>query len=535
MSDTPQGSDWERAADGKWYAPGVLASNGWWLAADGVWYPAVSAPGDTPPPPPLPARGAKSPLLLIVAGVVAVVVLLGAALVVLAATSGDSDEAASTSSGDLSQEDEEAVTEPVEELSEDLNVEDTILASIKSVDAFWTAEFAAIAGQEWPGLDPEQVNFYDRTIDPPPCAGEVFNAPNAFWCLPDNFLAFDVGEFMPAVHDQLGPFATSLVVAHEIGHAVGDFAGLTNASSIVFETMADCFAGAWTGAVAESSGGPVELEAADLDVALAGLIAIGDEPGTSAGNDQAHGLAFDRVNAFQEGFEDGAARCAEYPDNPPVFVEFEFSAEELASNDPGDLSPDDALALFPADLNSYWTAVYPDFTGIGEAIPFVAGSADLPVCNGQQVTPEVSETLRAQVCFEEGTVIFDAEVFAGLIQEFGDVAGATLLADQWALAAQVVELGLTEDTLESELQRDCYTGAWLGNLYNFTIGGAELAGRESELSLSPGDLDEAITTMLAIPSASAEQLGIEVTPFQRTDALRDGFFEGPAACEEFTS
>lgn len=51
MSDTPQGPDWEKGSDGKWYAPGVLSAAGWWRAPDGVWYPGSAAPGSAAPTP----------------------------------------------------------------------------------------------------------------------------------------------------------------------------------------------------------------------------------------------------------------------------------------------------------------------------------------------------------------------------------------------------------------------------------------------------------------------------------------------------
>lgn len=56
MSDIPQGPDWEKGSDGKWYAPGVLSGAGWWVAADGVWYP-----GPAPAAQPLPATPAQPP------------------------------------------------------------------------------------------------------------------------------------------------------------------------------------------------------------------------------------------------------------------------------------------------------------------------------------------------------------------------------------------------------------------------------------------------------------------------------------------
>lgn len=70
MSDSPTGPDWERAQDGKWYAPGTLSAAGWWLASDGVWYPPAPV---APPPQPQPQankqRLSAGAIIAVVAGV----------------------------------------------------------------------------------------------------------------------------------------------------------------------------------------------------------------------------------------------------------------------------------------------------------------------------------------------------------------------------------------------------------------------------------------------------------------------------------
>src|SRR5947209_19273941 len=82
----------------------------------------------------------------------------------------------------------------------------------------------------------------------------------------------------------------------------------------MLEQQADCFAGAWTADVAKGNDAHFKVNLNDLDTSIAGYIALADAPGTSARDPQAHGSGFDRVNAFQDGIDNGAAKCKTYPD-----------------------------------------------------------------------------------------------------------------------------------------------------------------------------------------------------------------------------
>ena len=42
------------------------------------------------------------------------------------------------------------------------------------------------------------------------------------------------------------------------------------------------------------------------------MLLLRDAPGQSAADPSAHGSAFDRIGAFQDGFESGAEQCATY-------------------------------------------------------------------------------------------------------------------------------------------------------------------------------------------------------------------------------
>ena len=97
--------------------------------------------------------------------------------------------------------------------------------------------------------------------------------------------------------------------------------GYNPSPTVYFEQQADCFAGAWAQHVADSDDANVHLSSSGLDTALAGLLTLSDPSGIDGGQDGAHGNGFDRVGAFQDGFEGGAQACADYQNNPPAVTE----------------------------------------------------------------------------------------------------------------------------------------------------------------------------------------------------------------------
>jgi hypothetical protein len=100
---------------------------------------------------------------------------------------------------------------------------------------------------------------------------------------------------------------------------------------------------------------------AQLDSAIAGLLPR-DQPGTSATAASAHGNAFDRIRALQDGMQEGAAKCAGYrADSLPV-TEVPFTQDQDAANG-GDLPYADAVDTLSQDAAAYWARTYPRLTG----------------------------------------------------------------------------------------------------------------------------------------------------------------------------
>ncbi len=128
---------------------------------------------------------------------------------------------------------------------------------------------------------------------------------------------------------------------------------------MVLEQQADCFAGAWVAdALAGRSTAFREVTPTQLDDTVGGLLQLRDQPGVSP---QAHGNAFDRVRAFQEGVEQGANRCAAYrAGNLPV-TEVPFTSRADAESG-GNLPYATAITSLSQDAQEYWTRTYPATT-----------------------------------------------------------------------------------------------------------------------------------------------------------------------------
>ena len=185
---------------------------------------------------------------------------------------------------------------------------------------------------------------------------------NAFYCFEGDFIAYDDADLLPQLYEQLGPAVIGVVLAHEWGHAIQRRIGYQDAT-IYMEQQADCFAGAWIAHLARGENPALPFADADLKNAINGMIQVRDQPGTGATGEAAHGTAFDRVGAFQDGFINGASQCATYPENKPTVLSFGYDLDvpidqqenapfESTSADPS--QPNDILSLVVAELNVFW-------------------------------------------------------------------------------------------------------------------------------------------------------------------------------------
>jgi len=198
---------------------------------------------------------------------------------------------------------------------------DVVTRSLQDIERYWTATFPTISNGE--PFKPVQGGYhpYTQTDPPPSCGGEpgVYQ-PNAFYCPTGDYIAWDSETLIPQLRTDFGELLVGVVMAHEYGHAIQARLGVTDQPTVVLEQQADCFAGAWLAdALADRSTAFKDIAPAQLDRTIAGVLLLRDRPGTSATAPEAHGNAFDRIRALQDGVQNGATKCTGYrADNLPV-------------------------------------------------------------------------------------------------------------------------------------------------------------------------------------------------------------------------
>lgn len=194
---------------------------------------------------------------------------------------------------------------------------------------------------------------------------------------------------------------------------------------------------------------------------------------------------------------------------------------------------DDVTNAALADLDLYWEAAMPEVWGIDYEPPVVNGPyynsrGDQPTCGGP-MDPS-GYVGNAFYCGFDDTVQWDQEdLMIPLYEQFGDFTVALVIAHEWGHAIQA-RYGFDDFnslTVTSELQADCFAGAWTGRA----------ARGESEIfRLAPGDLEEAMSGFLLI----GDQLGSDPNDdnahggsFDRLSSFFDGLNNGAGQCATY--
>ncbi|WP_433004208.1 neutral zinc metallopeptidase [Kribbella sp. CA-294648] len=365
-------------------------------------------------------------------------------------------------------------------------------AAQRSLVDYWEGELPKVYDRQFV---PPAGGFQPKTPESPPfsCGGERLTYQdlqgNAVYCgaPEDDYIAWDAAGLFPRLVERFGSVAPAIVLAHETGHAVQARAGV-DAPSVVRELQADCFAGSWTRWSEGSATDAVSFTDGALDSAVATILTLRDQPGTPAGAQQAHGLGFDRVNAFQTGYEQGAEACAGFPERGVVTTELPFRTV-AESQTGGNLPYPEAVAVLTDSLNDFWTSALPQLKP--------GTTFDPPA-----VRPGEGDRLQ------------------GVHEQIGDLATGAILSEAWAEAAQTAA-ELPTAGRQAGMQRDCFTGAWLAYL-----AGDDLASSQ----LSPGDLDEALTQIVLSSFADDGHRIDRGGAFERTRALRTGLFGNLPSC-----
>ncbi|MGH3466442.1 MAG: neutral zinc metallopeptidase, partial [Thermocrispum sp.] len=214
------------------------------------------------------------------------------------------------------------------------------IATIADVSDYWAEVMPRDFGMEFEQV--KRLLSYDSNSDTAQlCGRSVQGELNAFYCPLEDAVAWDRGELLPRLVKLYGDVAPITVLAHEYGHAVqhrlGEKAGIPQngpePKTIVLEAQADCFTGGYFRWIVEGKSKYFKVSTAEgLNAALSTMYLVRDAPGKLSAEMGAHGTAFDRTLAFQEGFEQGPKNCAAYNDQllTERTTQFQFNKKDTA-------------------------------------------------------------------------------------------------------------------------------------------------------------------------------------------------------------
>lgn len=396
--------------------------------------------------------------------------------------------------------------------------------AVTDIDTFWQEAFPDAFDKPWQPIEGGiySVDTTDPSAKPPPCTEKASDVEgNAFYCPSADAIAWDRAALLPVLKDRFGDAAVVIVLAHEMGHAVQNRMGITPEAerrepqrfpTILTEAMADCFAGAFIKWVNDGKSEHLDIGSDTLDSALGALITFRDPVGTSASDRSAHGNAFDRVSAFQDGYQQGTKFCGAMSVDNRVFTQQAFTSADDRDRG-GNLPFDEMLENVTPDLNLYYKALV-EQAGKKWTDPRATPTEEEPDCSGDQGP--------VAFCPAEGSVEFEVKAdLPELHAEIGDYATGVLLATRYGMAA-LAAVGVDvagEDAATSAL---CLAGAYTREVFT----------RQKGFGLSPGDLDEAVQVLLAYDYAARDAEGSAALEpgFKRVEVFRGGVFEGTEAC-----
>ncbi|MPZ85630.1 MAG: metalloprotease-like protein [Actinophytocola sp.] len=396
-------------------------------------------------------------------------------------------------------------------------------AVLTDVQSYWSETFPKTFGGDWAEL---RGGFYSvdtsRTDAPkPPCVDKASDVEgNAFYCPTADIIAWDRAALLPVLKERFGEAAVMLVLAHEMGHAVQRQAGLTveeqqsdpdKYPTILIEAQADCYAGSFVRWVADDNATYLQIAEDRLDSALESLITFRDPIGTEQSDEGAHGDAFDRVSAFQDGFDSGASLCSEMSVDNRVFTQQGFINAADAETG-GNLDFNQMLESITPNLNTYFGGLVTE-RGAQWREPSLTPTEERPNCTDADQGP-------VAFCPDGTKIDFDTQdELPEIHTQIGDYATGTLLASRYAVAA-LTDLKKPTEGADSQHDLVCLAGSFTGSLLN----------REQRY-LSPGDLDEAIQVLLTYDYAARDIKGKGIpTGFERVRAFRKGVVDGAKAC-----
>jgi predicted metalloprotease len=396
----------------------------------------------------------------------------------------------------------------------------TMRQALTSIDRYWAKQFPEVYDDTYEKLS-GGVYAYSAGSRIPSCDGQslpyLVLQQNAFYCPESDFIAWDDQGLFPRLEKKYGRFLLAIVLAHEWGHAIQERSG-SYLDTITAEQQADCFAGAWAASLDPKTDQELaKLRDAELDKALSGFIEFRDLVGMVASDPGAHGTAFDRIRAFQDGFEGTPSSCAYYEEELPDLVAIPYRSFKERFRG-GNLPYPEVLPSITKELANNWKSVF-------STAPVTTSAAKVfPVCFAQPVSPEGFSDSTLSYCDDDKTLRYDEKNMRTLYDRIGDFGPATTIGVGWAMSDLVAE-GKDPNTKPFWSEANCRVGAWAGTMFD--------ASDPENSQLSPGDLDESVRTILESSAKGASS--IYGTGFEQVSAFRAGVLNGVSACASIAS
>lgn len=409
------------------------------------------------------------------------------------------------------------------EYTDDGPVDRMATLAVNDVAEYWEGNYGDLGGsftpievlQSWDANDPNSPEI---------CGMETYDVPNALYCIPNQSMAWDRGVLIPTGTKYFGDVSVAALLGHEYGHAVQHMADLVDRSTptVVSEQQADCFAGNYIRWVAEGQSPRFKLSTGNgLNHVLAAAITLRDPtmgPGDTAMLEEGHGTALDRVSAFQIGFSGSPAECAAIDMN---------EIEERRGDLPMELPLDGSGGVASGDLD----ITEQNLQTLMKVLTDIYQPAEEPTLsfNAEQCD-DATPSPPASYCPSTNTISVDLPQMQKLGQPAGmennvliqgDNTALSVLTSRYALAVQN-EKGEALDTPVAALRTACLTGV------------AQAAmSKQGDLTLSAGDLDEAVAGLLTNGLAASNVNGDTVPAgFTRIVAFRSGLGGDQELCSK---
>ena len=414
--------------------------------------------------------------------------------------------------------------------------DDFLLAVMTDLERWWDEIYPTIYGDVFTPLDGDVYAAYPgRPDDIPGCGGprttyEDVQQYVAFYCGVGDFMVYDDGDdgLLAELAREYGAATIGTVLAHEYAHAIQLRIGALDRAlpTITTEQQADCFAGAWTGRAARGEASTLLFSDGDVRAGLIAMTKVSDPVGIDQFVAGGHGSGFDRVGAFQVGFNEGPDRCSQLLDEPLPLMPNQLTSGDIGNggNAAFGYGENDLIGFLPEDLNRYWQEELA-IAGLDPLTVVVVNSADGASCDDLSGDLSTGTAL----CASTSEVYFNEPAALDLYRALGDFSVGYVLGTAWSEAVQAALVSdLTGET--RALLNDCLTGGWVKTVtpVDFALPQPRLATRDS-VRISAGDLDEAIQTVLRLGDASVDD-NVLGSAFEKIDAFRTGVLEGADAC-----